>query len=69
MNSSITLLSPTPRNAKHGWYDLFQKHNLFSNKSKSKMLIVGVSLVSDLSKGLKFWYCWRQGTILLMESK
>ena len=54
MNSSITLLSPTPRNGIHGWYDQFKKHNIFSNKSKAKMLIVGVSLVSNLSRGLKF---------------
>ena len=46
MNSSIASLSPTPRNGKHGCYDQFQKHNLLLNNSKSKMLIVGDSLVS-----------------------
>ena len=37
MNSSITSLSPTPRNGKHGCYDQFQKHNLLINNSKAKM--------------------------------
>ena len=41
MNSIITLLSPTPRNGTHGWYDQFQKHNLLLNKSKAKLLIIG----------------------------
>ena len=45
MNSSITSLSPIPRNGKHGWYDQFQKDNLLLNKSKAKLLIIGVSLV------------------------
>ena len=49
MNSSITSLSPTPRNGKHGWYDQFGKHNLLLNKSKAKLLIIGDSLVSNLS--------------------
>ena len=48
MNSSITSLSPTPRNGKHGWYEQFQKHNLLLNKSKAKLLIIGDSLVSNL---------------------
>ena len=49
MNSSITSLSPTPRNGKHGWYEQFRKHNLLLNKSKAKLLIIGDSLVSNLS--------------------
>ena len=55
MNSSITSLSPTPRNGKHGWYDQFQKHNLLLNNSKAKMLIVGDSLVSNLSRYPEIW--------------
>ena len=55
MNSSITLLSPTPRNGKHGWYDQFQKHNFLLNNSKAKMLIVGDSLVSNLSRYPEIW--------------
>ena len=55
MNSSITSLSPTHRNGKHGWYDQFQKHNLLLNKSKAKLLIVGDSLVSNLSHYPKIW--------------
>ena len=50
MNSSITSLSPTPRNGKHGWYDQFQKHNFLLNNIKVKMLIVGDSLVSNLPR-------------------
>ena len=55
MNSSITSLSPTPRNGKHGWYDQFQKHNLLLNNSKAKILLVGDSLVSNLSRYPKIW--------------
>ena len=55
MNSSIASLSPTPRNGKHGSYDLFQKHNLLLNNSKTKMLIVGDSLVSNLSRYPEIW--------------
>ena len=55
MSSSITSLSPTPRNGKHGWYDQFQKHNLLLNNSKAKMLIVGDSLVSNLSRYHEIW--------------
>ena len=55
MNSSITSLSPTPRNGKHGWYDQFGKHNLLLNKSKAKLLIIGDSLVSNLSRYPEIW--------------
>ena len=55
MNSSIASLSPTPRNGKRGWYDQFQKHNLLLNSSKARMLIVGDSLVSNLSRYPKIW--------------
>ena len=49
MNSSITSLSPTPRNGKHEWYDQFGKYNPLLHKSKAKLLIIGDSLVSNLS--------------------
>ena len=55
MNSSITSLSPTHRNGKHGWYDQFQKHNLLLSKSKAKILIDRDSLVSNLSHYPKIW--------------
>ena len=55
MNSFITSLLPTPRNGKHGWYDQFQKHNFLLNNSKAKMLIVGDSLVSNLSRYPEIW--------------
>ena len=55
MNSSITSLSPTPRNGKHGWYDQCQKHNLLLNKSKAKMLIIGDLLVSTLLCYPEIW--------------
>ena len=55
MNSSITSLSPTPRNGKHGWYDQFRKHNLLLKKSKAKLLIIGDSLVSNLSRYPEIW--------------
>ena len=55
MNSSITSLSPTPRNGKHGCYDQFQKHNLLINNSKAKMWIVGDSLVSNLLRYPEIW--------------
>ena len=50
MKTSITPLSPSPRNGKYGWYDQFQKHNFLLNNSKAKMLIVGDSLLSNLSR-------------------
>ena len=46
MNSSVTSLSPTPRNGKLAWYNQFQKPNLFNN-STAKMLIATDSLVSN----------------------
>ena len=55
MCSSITSLSLTPRNDKHGWYDQFQKHNLLLNNSKAKILLVGDSLVSILSLYPELW--------------
>ena len=55
MNSSITSLSPTPRNGKHGWYDQFRKHNLLLNKSKDKLLIIGDSLISNFSHYPEIW--------------
>ena len=55
MNSSITLLSPSPRTGIHGWYDQFRKHNLLLNKSKAKLLTIGDSLVSNLSRYPKIW--------------
>ena len=65
MNSSITSLSPTPRNGKHGWYDQFQKHNLLLNNSKAKLLLVGDSLVSNLSRYPEIWrkYFMNNGTL------
>ena len=48
MSSSITSLSPIPRNDKYGWYDQFQKYNFLLNKSKAKMLVVGNLLVCNL---------------------
>ena len=53
MNSSIASLSSTP--GKHRCYDQFQKHNLILNKSKAKMLIVGDSLVLNLSRYPEIW--------------
>ena len=55
MNSSITSLSRTPRNGKRWWYDQFQKQNILLNNSKAKMLIVGDSLVSNLSRYPEIW--------------
>ena len=68
MNSSITSLSPTPRNGKHGWYDQFQKHNLLLNNSKAKTLIVDDLLVSNLSHYPKIWrkYFIDHGTLKLV---
>ena len=50
MNLSIISLSATPRNGKHVWYDQFQKYNFLLNNTKAKMLVVGDSLVSNLSR-------------------
>ena len=82
MKSSITSLSPTPRNGKHRWHNQFQKHNLLLNNSKAKMLIVGDSLVLNSLRypktwrkyfnnyrGLEFWYSRRLGRKRLVESK
>ena len=65
MNSSITSLSPTPRNGKHGWYDQFRKHNLLLNKSKAKLLITGDSFVSNWSRYPEIWrkYFSNQGAL------
>lgn len=54
MNSSVTSLSPAPRNGKIGWDNQFQKHNLLLNNSKAKMLIVDGTLVSNLSRYPKY---------------
>ena len=55
MSLSITSLSPTHGNGKHGCYDQFQKHTLLLNNSKAKMLIVGDSLVLNLSRYPEIW--------------
>ena len=55
MTSSVTALSLTPRNGKYEWYNQFQKHNPLLNSSKAKMLIVGDSLVSNLSRYPEIW--------------
>ena len=55
MNLFITSLSPTPTDDKHGSYNQFQKHNLLLNNSKAKMLIVGNSLVSNISRYPEIW--------------
>ena len=55
MNSSITSLSPTPRNGKHGWYEQYRKQNLLLNKSKAKLLIIDDLLVSNLSYYHEIW--------------
>ena len=68
MNSSVSSLSPTPRNGKLGWYDQFQENNFLSNNRKGKMLIFGelhhhvISCYSETwrkSRGTKILYCWR----------
>ena len=65
MNSSITSLSPTSRNNKYEWHYQFQKHNLLLNKSKAKLLIIGISLISNLSRYPEIWrnYFSNQGTL------
>ena len=68
MSSSITSLSPTPRNGKHGWYDQFQKHNFLLNTSKAKILILGDSSVSNLLRYPEIWrkYFINPGAILVL---
>ena len=53
MNSSTTSLCPIPRNGKHGSCDQFQKHSFLLNKSKAKLLIIGDSLVLNLSGNME----------------
>ena len=55
MTSSITSLSPPPGNGKHEWYDQFQMHAFLLNNAKAKILVVGDSLVSNLSCYPKTW--------------
>ena len=55
MNSSLTSLSSTPRNDKHGWYGQSQKDNPLLNNCKTKMLLVDDALVSNLSRYSEIW--------------
>ena len=55
MNSSVLLLSATPRNDKLGWYHQFQKCNVLLSNSKAKTLIVSDSLVSNVSRYPEIW--------------
>ena len=50
---SLNLLSPTPRHGKFGWYNQFLK----LNNSKSKILMIGDSLNSNL---LRYFEIWRK---------
>ena len=53
--NSFNALSPIPIHAKFGWYNQFLKLNSLLSNRKSKMLIIGYSLFSNLLRYLELW--------------
>ena len=46
---------PSPRNGKPGWYEKFREHNFLLNQSPSKIMLIGDSLISNLSRYSVIW--------------
>ena len=47
ISSSFILV---PRNGELGWYEKFKQHNFFLQKSPAKILLIGDSVISNLSR-------------------
>ena len=46
---------PVPRNAKPGWYEKFRENNFLIQKTSAKLLLIGDSLISNLSRYPDIW--------------
>ena len=52
ISSSVT---PVPRNRKPGWYEEFKQHNFLLQESPTKVILIGDSLISNLSRYSDVW--------------
>ena len=52
ISSSVT---PVPRNRKSGWYEEFKQHNFLLQESPTKVILIGDSLISNLSRYSDVW--------------
>ena len=41
---------PVPRNGKLGWYEKFKQHNFLWKETPVKVILIGDSLISNLSR-------------------
>ena len=46
---------PVPRNGKLGWYEKFKQHNFLLQESPAKVILIGDSLISNLSRYPDVW--------------
>ena len=51
----LSSLIPVPRNGKAGWYKSFQEHNYLLQQSPAKILLIGDSLISNLTRYPDIW--------------
>ena len=49
------LAIPVPRNVKLGWYEKFKQHNVLLQESPEKVVLIGDSLISNLSRYPDVW--------------
>ena len=52
ISSSVT---PVPRNRKPGWYEEFKQDNFLLQESPTKVILIGDSLISNLSRYSDVW--------------
>ena len=46
---------PVPRNGKLDWYEKFKQHNFLLQESPAKVILIGDSLISNLSRYPDVW--------------
>ena len=46
---------PTPRSGKLGWYEKLKQHSFLLQKSPAKLMLIGDSLISNLSRYPDVW--------------
>ena len=50
LNGNFIPFIPVPRNGKLGWYEKFKQHNFLLQESPAKVILIGDSLISNLSR-------------------
>ena len=51
----LSSLLPVARNGKLGWYEKFKEHNFLLQHSSAKILLIGDSLISNLTRYPDIW--------------